>query len=48
MFLPSPEGVQLRAVCSEPKKEIEKLVEHELNFLSQEDLSRLKSQAEGL
>jgi len=48
VFLTSPEGEKLRAVCSDCKKEIEKLVEYELKFLSQEDLSLLKSQAEDL
>jgi hypothetical protein len=46
--LPSPEGEKLQSVFSDCKKEIEKLVEYELNFISQEDLSLLKSQAEDL
>jgi len=41
-------GLYFISVCSDPKQEIEKIVEHELNFLGQENLSRLKSQAEAL
>jgi transposase len=36
------------STCSNCKGEIEKLVEQEINFLSQEDLSHLESQAEEL